>query len=66
MINIDPKAVKELLSSASRGDLEHLDNLLTKLKVPLDSVDDQSQTALHYACANGHTKVVRHLIKKGM
>lgn len=54
---------KSLIQAAERGELKKVEHCLKTLSI--NATDDQSQTALHFAAANGHERVVRHLIKKG-
>lgn len=54
---------RSLLSACEKGDLNKVDHCLKKVHV--DVADEQNQTALHYAAANGHEIIVRHLVKKG-
>lgn len=40
-------------------------SLLKSTAVELDAVDETKRTALHWACALGHTEVTKHLLEKG-
>ena len=62
-INMSIDYKRSLLVASEKGDLNKVENCLKK--VPVDVTDEQNQTALHYAAANGHEVVVMHLIKKG-
>nr|XP_012553566.2 ankyrin repeat and SAM domain-containing protein 6 isoform X1 [Hydra vulgaris] len=62
-MNIDQNLVKSLLNASERGDLAKTELCLKSVAV--DSIDDQSHTALHFAAANGHETILRELIKKG-
>ena len=39
--------------------------LLKSATVELDAVDETKRTALHWACALGHTEITKHLLEKG-
>lgn len=62
-MGMDKNSVRSLLNAAESGDCRKLEECLTKS--PVNAINDQSQTALHFAAANGHQKAVRLLITKG-
>lgn len=62
-MSIDKNSVRGFLQAAETGDLKKLENCLRNLDV--NAVNEQSQTALHFAAANGRQNAVRFLVTKG-
>ncbi|EEB09406.1 ribosome biogenesis protein Nop8 [Schizosaccharomyces japonicus yFS275] len=54
--------VDDLVYAARVADLEFLDEVIEKLPSYLGKADENGNTALHMACANGHTEVVQKLL----
>jgi len=63
-MSLDKNSIRGFLQAAEAGDLRKLESYLKKLSVN-EILDEQSQSALHYAAANGHLNAVRYLVTKG-
>lgn len=60
------KVLNPVLAKASDGDLEGIESMEDSLVVAaVKAVDEDKRTALHLACAAGHTEVARCLISRG-
>jgi len=55
----------KLLKLAGYGNLERVKRLIEQHHVHVNTTNDCNQTALYFACANGHREVARYLLEKG-
>ena len=62
-MSIDKISVRGFLQAAETGDLKKLEIFVKHLDINV--VNEQSQTALHFAAANGKQNAVRFLVTKG-
>ena len=62
-MSIDKISVRGFLQAAETGDVKKLELFLRHLDINV--VNEQSQTALHFAAANGKQNAVRFLVTKG-
>eukprot|EP01066_Platyproteum_vivax_P006495 Platyproteum_vivax@DN2283_c0_g1_i2.p1 len=60
-----PEMCLEMVECARFEELEEMCALLDNESVPIDFQDKYGNTALHMACANGHTRIVCELLKRG-
>ncbi len=59
---------REIHTAAIRQDVALMKSVLTKKvpsRYPIDIVDDEGTTALHYCCLNGNVEMVNMLLAKG-
>jgi ankyrin repeat protein len=62
---IDHDALADFFYAARHGDAEEITQSITKQGVPMDAIDDDGSTALHYASFGGHVGAVKALLKAG-
>ncbi|XP_048217249.1 putative ankyrin repeat domain-containing protein 26-like protein [Perognathus longimembris pacificus] len=59
------KAITKWHRAASAGDAARVRKLLVRGKADVNAADRHGRTALHFACAYGHPKVVALLLRRG-
>jgi len=62
LVELDLKAVKLFIKAVYSGDLRTAKILHTRYGIDLDGRNAEGQTALHIACHEGHTDIVRWLL----
>jgi ankyrin repeat protein len=63
-LGVRERAIEELSSAAQIGDVTNVRNLV-RSGVGVNDMDSQGYLPLHYACASGHTAVVKLLLELG-
>jgi ankyrin repeat protein len=64
-ISLSLRKMQTLHEAAAEGDEQRVANLLASSDVDLDANDSDGFTALMHACRQGHTAVVKELLKAG-
>lgn len=62
---VDNRGNTLLHAAAALGSLEVVQRLIEDAKVPIDTQNDNQETALYTACQAGHVKVIDYLLEKG-